>query len=63
MRQERDFAMEALLRQRVEDAVRSVEDAKQAKDTAVANRHSTEQRRRGTAKALGDVFPRSAPAL
>ena len=55
--------MEELLRQRVLDAVHTVEVAKRAKEEAVAKQHSTQERRRGTAKALGDVFPRSASAI
>ena len=57
--QQRDFAMEEQLRRRVSTAMTVLDMAKTAKDSASTEHAGNEQRRRNTAKAFGDVFPRS----
>ena len=57
--QQRDFAMEEQLRRRVSTAMTVLDMAKTAKDSASTEHVGNEQRRRNTAKAFGDVFPRS----
>lgn len=58
--QQRDFAMEEQLRRRVSTAITVLDMAKTAKDSASTEHAGNEQRRRHTAKAFGDVFPRSS---
>lgn len=55
----RDFALEVELRQRVSTAVTVLDMAKTVKDSVATQHSAHEHRRRHTAKAFGDVFPRS----
>ncbi|CAE7363186.1 unnamed protein product [Symbiodinium necroappetens] len=57
--QARDFALETKLCDHVARAVAALEVASTVKAGAAVEHKDAERRRRGTAKALGDVFPRS----
>ncbi|CAE7227099.1 unnamed protein product [Symbiodinium natans] len=57
--QVRDFALEAELCDHVARAVAALDVASTVKAGAAVGHKDAERRRRGTAKALGDVFPRS----
>lgn len=57
--QQRDFAMEEQLRSKVSTACAVLDMAKTAKDSQSTEHKGNEQRRRNTARAFGDVFPRS----
>ncbi|CAE7771631.1 unnamed protein product [Symbiodinium microadriaticum] len=57
--QARDFALETKVCDHVARAVAALEVASTVKAGAAVEHKDAERRRRGTAKALGDVFPRS----